>query len=356
MTDEKKELVTKFHCEFSKGHALKTIIDTFSSYFSRGLIRVTKEGIFLRDTNEQNSILLDLSILRQYFPEFRFSLKQPLNICLAFRYLEKITKIIKKKDSASMYVKVLKSDKKGGKDEIDRRLYVSNWSRKANSIAKEEDHVVFQSDVDKQEIELPEDSNYELGKTLQKDEFLKLKKHTTMGKTIRITMQKHYYLRFDSEKDDVYGTNSEFGQLVDAFDSDDESEPGSDSDSSSSDSESDEEETKATKKSASKKPMESKKKSTNEYPGVYCQTFEACLFSPLIKLASLFEQQTFYQPIRKGYPLKIEMQSGNAFSLRIYLKDTEQIALEQKTRHEEDVELLETAKPRRGGRGRKARA
>jgi hypothetical protein len=349
--DEKS---TKFYAEFFKGYNLKVLIDVLAGYISRGFITFTKNGISMRETNETKTVLFDLTLPKKYFSTYLCRFKGPYEISVHYKYWQKLIKSVKKKDSLALSIL---AEPESTDNNIIHRLYTSIWSQKSglekSSSRKETNHITFSTDIQHSKIGLPE--GYELGKTIPASEFQKIKKMTSVSKKLQIVVQRDKFLSFSCDGGNVMGSTISFGELVESFDSD--AEDNSDDD----DVDIDIGDKKDNKNNTKKKNVNLKKSQNKgptkevpreeKYPNVYTAEFDTSLYGPLVKLAGLSEQMTFYSPKEHGFPLKIELQYGTGAVLIIYTKDNHQIEYERLQNTEPENTLLKTTKKGRGRKG-----
>lgn len=321
--------VNKVYAEFFKGYNLKVLIDVFSGYISRGMITFSREGIYIREWNESLAIVFDLVLPKKYFQEYVCTFKNPYNILVNYKYWQKLVKTVKKKDFLALSIQAYEGDT----DNVIPKLLTSIWTQKNDrfSSRRETNHITFQAEQTKKKINLPE--NYELGKTIPSCEFQKIKKMTNVSKKLIIEIQRDKYLSFSCDGGDVMGSEISFGEKVHSFEKGDDE---------SSDDEGEQSENEDTE-------------DTSEYPGLYSAEFDTSLFGPLVKLAGLAEQMSFYSPKDQGNPLKIELQYGNSAILTIFIKDSHQIEYERLSSQKHDSVINIKSEGKGRGRGRKCK-
>jgi hypothetical protein len=72
----------------------------------------------------------------------------------------------------------------------------------------------------------------------------------------------------------------------------------------------------------------------NKKPMTYKNDFYVSMFNQLVKMPGLSSQMQIYQPPAECYPVKIKMQTGSLGYMEVFLKDVQQIALEDKAKQE----------------------
>ena len=142
---------------------------------------------------------------------------------------------------------------------------------------------------------------------IEASDFQKIKRITSDGKVgnmIHVKMQGNNYIKFSCETKDLYTSKVKFGELITKEDVDE----------------------------------------AEEVPGVYQANFYNSMFNLLVKLPGLCSQMQFFSPSIQGYPLKIQVSTGNIGVLQIYLKDIDQLNLEEEKQKYEKPEHWSSTK------------
>lgn len=290
---------TIFYASITKGHLIKGIIDLMVGCLSRINISIDKDGLKICDQDPKNHILFNIKLERDKFNEYRC--KRNLCISINLRHFQKMLKNVKKKDSIVMYI--------GKNEKIFEVIVRSDGAKDSENSTggTEKINIVYQNEEPGCIKATPEDGReeqqYYHAKVIASNKFQKVKKLTTMDKTILIQQQKDNYISFSCDKGGVFSNELSFGELTrDKDDSEDD-------EYSSEEEEEEEEET--------------------EIPDWYSAHFSMSLFSNLVKLPTLSDNIQFYQPRIEGMPIKVQTSIGNLGYVQIFMKDNDQIAYEE---------------------------
>lgn len=288
-----------FFCELSTGHSFKSMIDSLELQLTKTEMRITEDGIFIRDADPNLSILFDNELLRENF-KGTYICKKEQHFKICTKTLHKLIKNVKKKDTMFIYIDKnspkelcfgIRPSKISEKDS-NSSVYTSSQGIETFSVAI--------SHIDPKEkaagiIMLPGDTNDEEGYIIDRQQevyghpvviessyFQKVKKLVSLGKIIEVEIQGTNYISFYTDKGTVCKNKLECGTL-------------------------------------------------NEKEPVYCVQFTKELFSVLIKMATLSSQMQFYSPKIEGtYPLKVRTQIGGSNHCigysNVYIKDRDMIA------------------------------
>ena len=311
-----------FFAEAIKGYTFKVTIDSLAIAMPRTVFNVTKEGFFCRAADEPETILYDIAFPRENFRVYK-CFEKKLSFSLNLKHLQKMVRNVKKKDAIVIFIEEDKPD----------RLYVaikaSNLSSGHNSRI-ETLFVTITRENEDVSLGLPEVYTNEKGKeikvygfpkTIDASDFQKMKKMTTLGKLVKVSMQEGNYISFCSDNGKLYGSNLEFGEItknVDIMD-DEEQTP------------LDENEDPAEKETSVEECFNSQ-----DIKGLYDADFHMNIFSLLMKLPGLCKLMNFYSPRIPRYPLKIQMNAENLGHITVYIKDAIQIAYEQSERERKE--------------------
>jgi hypothetical protein len=277
---------------------------------------------------------------------------------------------VKKKDSVIMYIPEKKPD----------RLFVSIHpcgSVASGHNARIETFSVTITRVEQElrSISLPE--WYEEGgkkyavygypMVIDASEFQKVKKLTTVGKTMFIEMQASNYLSFFSDNGELYDSKVEFGEIVDdpeepsltdgsvskeGEETDEESEGDEDEegedDERAEDDEGDEEEDEGEEEvDEDGERAESEEEEDRPIKGWWESTFPMPIFNMLLKLPGLCTQMQFFAPRVERYPLKVKVHAGPLGPFTVYIKDSVQIAYEQTKKDDERRQVEDCSESKR---------
>jgi hypothetical protein len=357
-----------FYAEISKGYILKVMVDTLTGPLQRAYINIDKDGIKLRQPDSGNMVLYDIDLPRKNFRPFKCAKQMTISVNL--KHMQGLLKNVKKKDSITMFIDpkyegkfVIMIRPDGGK---------KNTRTETNSI-------VFQEEKDYKFDGLPE-GGYLYPMVIEATDFQKIKRLTTIGKFVNVTIQRDNYLAFTCDAGVVYDSALEFGELLEHLDDDCGSPPGP-----------------ANKRCYCSKPPEDcwcvcnkknipvntkfrpkrgcgeylcdccctcpeceeylqdclcPKKDKDgydieeggdavQYPDLFKKQYFSTILTKLVKLPGLCSQMQFYAPTTPCFPLKIEVNAGQgSFTLgtiQIFIKDVAQITLEQTLENGRDV-------------------
>jgi hypothetical protein len=252
---------------------------------------------------------------------------------------------VKKKDSISLFID---SDKLGKLGIMIR----PEGARKTSRF--ETNYIVYQEEKNYELIDLP-DGKYKHPMVIDASDFQKIKRLTTVGKTINVVMQKNNYLAFSCDAGDVYSSELGFGELLDDPESDnedseddaeaeDEENDTEDADAEAEDEENDTEDADAEAEEEEKEGAEEEEgydSLVTNIRGLYEASFYASILNLLVKLPGLCTQMQFYSPTIPHFPLKIKMNAGQSGTtlgeIEVYIKDIPQITYEESIRQENET-------------------
>ena len=301
-----------FYAEATKGYALKVMIDSLALMMPRTTFRVTKKGFFHRKTDEIKQILIDIDLPRKNFRSYRC--KKDILFSVNLKHMQKLVRNVKKKDSVIIYINRNCTDKLG------IAIRPSGSTSGHNSLLETDRVKICMIEECEMQVDLPEDFYYQ-PMVIDAAAFQKMKKMTTVGKSVTVKIQESNYISFYSDNGELYDSEIEFGEIIYGGNTEDDDESGTDDD------ESDEEEK---KNSDSDSESDSDSDSEGEeIKGWYEAEFNMSVFSLLMKLPGLCSQMQFYAPTIERYPVKIGMQAGTLGEIKIYIKDAKQLAIEQ---------------------------
>ena len=306
-----------FYAEATKGYALKVMIDSLALMMPRTTFRVTKKGFFHRKTDEIKQILIDIDLPRKNFRTYRC--KKDILFSVNLKHMQKLVRNVKKKDSVIIYINRNCTDKLG------IAIRPSGSTSGHNSLLETDRVKICMIEECEMQVDLPEDFYYQ-PKVIDAAAFQKMKKMTTVGKSVTVKIQESNYISFYSDNGELYDSEIQFGEIIYGGNTDDES--GSDEDKSECESEGEEDDDEESEKN-SDSDSDSDSDDGEEIKGWYEAEFNMSVFSLLMKLPGLCSQMQFYAPTIERYPVKIGMQAGTLGEIKIYIKDAKQLAIEQ---------------------------
>lgn len=340
-----------FYAEASKGYIVKVTVDTLcGGALQRGCFVIDKDGIRLRQSDQGNTILYDINFPRKNFKNYKCT--KPLCISVNLKHMQGLLRNVKKKDSISMYIDV----------NIPNKFFImirpegirENVRFETNSIA-------YQDEKDYEEMELP-DGQYKYPMVIGATDFQKLKRLTTIGKIITITIQKNNFLCFKCDAGVVFDSELGFGELLDDPGTDDEEdreeEEGDDLEEEAEEDLEEEEEDEAEEEEedvgdeeddeeleedgGEEEPEEGYDSvDVGEVKGVFTSQYYSSILNKLVKLPGLCTQMQFYAPTVARYPLRIEVNAGQGGytlgTIQVFIKDVNQITYEASIMNESDT-------------------
>lgn len=93
-----------FKAKISKASYIKGLIELLGSNLKKGLLKITADGIFLRQWNEDFSILFDLELSSENFPVYKYNLTDDFPLGLTLQQFYKALKSVKKSDSIILFI------------------------------------------------------------------------------------------------------------------------------------------------------------------------------------------------------------------------------------------------------------
>lgn len=267
-----------FYAEMKRGNMLKILYDSFKKSMSRSTIVIRPQGMKIRDSDQDETILFDCDYPARFFTSY--IAQKSKNINVRVEHMTKQLKNAKKKDTICLFIE---------DDEKKKLLGISiRPSGKTPSDRHEINYVVFSDSDDTTESEIPEVGNYYMPVTVNASDFQKIKKQISTCRKIDVLM-KGKFLQFQSG--DVMPSIISFGETGEV--------------------------------------------SANErYPiELYSQKFNSVNFDMILKLPGLCHQMNFFVPyIKEPYPLMINLviiQNESVFgSMNVFIKDSRLIEQE----------------------------
>ena len=297
-----------FYAKVLKGFIPKTTFDALAASMNRITLRLTKTGIFIRQTDADDirysKILWDVTWNRENFSKYK-CLKE-FNITLNSKHIQRMLKSVKKKESVAFFIT------ENDQQHINITIQPTGSQQDGPSERAETVSLSIHNVSDENLLipDLPdiypdngvERKAYGYPIVIGASDFQKIKKMATTSKTIHIKIQKSNYISFYAGDSMVLSSKLEFGKLLKTFDDEDENDDNQETDQ-------------------------------RDYPCVYEQDFTMQLFLALIKLPGLTFQMEFYSPKFQGFPLKVKMKdSAGLGSITVFIKDHDQINIEDISR------------------------
>lgn len=190
-----------FKIKTSEGYQLKIMTELLSTNFQDACFDFSENGIYLRQMDQNQRILIDIKMDKTNFNKYDFNYDSNMLIGINLNYLQKILKIVKKKDTLQLF---MDSD-----DKLAVRTIPKENQRQTTSFVavKKIQHI---------DIDIPEDYLHNV--TISSSEFQKMVKDlVSLENLINISATKSG-LRFSCEIGNLFSREVAFGD----FDEDDE--------------------------------------------------------------------------------------------------------------------------------------
>jgi hypothetical protein len=375
-----------FYAEVATGYIIKVTIDTLNQgNLQRGYFTFTQDGMTLRqpDRPVDPSMLYDIVYPQKYFKNYECAPDGEKTISMNLKHMQHQLKGVKKKDSIIMYRE---------RDNPEKFVIIIKSGGVKESARIETNGIACREEKNYNPINLPE-GGYNYPMVIGATDFQKIKRLTTIGKTINIVIQRKNYLSFKCDSGAVYDSSLEFGELAYAI---------------------------AASKSSGKKvdkPKKGKKSpppiltrkclrcknvldecwcqcetcgeykspdgcwcqcetcgdyqppdgckcnatpkssgavtsqtTSEEAPDIFSASYYSNMLTRLIKLPGLCSQMQFYAPTIKGFPLKIEVTASQSNytlgTIQVFIKDIDQINYEMSMANDQET-VLDTTKSKK---------
>lgn len=359
-----------FYGEANKGFILKVTVDTLNGPVQRGYFVIDKDGIRLRQTDEENTVLYDISFPRKHIKGFICT--RPITISVNLKHMQTLLKNVKKKDSVAMFI---------NSDSPDKFFITIRPEGARKNTRFETNSIIYQEETKYEMQPLPE-GGYGHPMVIEGSDFQKIKRLTSVGKIINVSIQDDNYLSFRCDAGVIFDSELGFGELRTSEQSyQNPSRPPPDS---------------ITTCSCGKVPKkcfctcercgeylcdcscvcdrqgqgcgewlaecvckcpdceqhitECNCQPTNseDVQGLFSAQYYSRILAKLVKLPGLCTQMQFYAPTIPGFPLKIEVnasQGGFTFgTIQVFIKDVSRIAYEESIKGEEDRIIVKSTK------------
>ena len=327
-----------FYAEASKGYIVKVTVDTLcGGQLQRGYFVIDKDGISLRQCDQGNTILYDVTFPRKNFKNYKCT--KPLCISVNLKHMQGLLRNVKKKDSIAIYIDV---------NQPGKFFIMIRPEGVRENVRFETNSIAYQEEKDHKVMELP-DGKYKYPMVIGATDFQKLKRLTTIGKIITITMQKNNYLCFRCDAGVVYDSELGFGEILDGSQSEEEDkEPDEEADQEDVDEDQEEEDNEEDEEQEDVEEDQEEEPEdgydtvdTGEVKGLFTSQYYSSILNKLVKLPGLCTQMQFYAPTIPRYPLRIEVNAGQGGytlgTIQVFIKDVSQITYEASIRNESDI-------------------
>lgn len=299
-----------FFAKVTKGYIPKITFDVLATSMSRITLRLTKEGIFIREFDTDDirfsHILWDVSWPRERFELYR-CVKEYV-VTLNAKHLQRMLRNVKKKDSLSFFI--------SNNDETQLGITIQPaGAQSGGPVARSETvylntHALRDAPIpDLPEIYIDEKGNecqaYGFPMVIGTTDFQKIKKMVGTVKTLNVKIQRSNYISFFTGDTTVMSSILAFGELSMHPEQDDNVD------------------------------LLPDKEEFDEFPGLYEKSFAMSLFAPPVKLPGLAAQMEFYAPKLEQFPLKVNIHASSGLGeITVFVKDQMQISLDDQKKAE----------------------
>ena len=331
-----------FFAKATKGYIPRTTFDALATCMSRITLRLTKQGIFIREFDTDDirfsHILWDVSWPRERFALYR-CVKEYV-VTLNAKHLQRMLRNVKKKDTLSFFI--------SNNDETQLGITIQPTGAQSDGPAARSETVYLSTHAlrdsedapmpDLPEIYIDEKGNerqaYGFPMVIGATDFQKIKKMAGAAKTLNVKIQRSNYISFFAGDGTIMSSTLAFGELSmhpdDTLWGDllsDKEEFNVERENCSGDEESD-------KNKDDSADEELKSGGEKAFPGLYEKDFAMSLFAPLVKLPGLTAKMEFYSPTLEQFPLKVNMHASSGLGeITVFVKDQKQIALDDQKKN-----------------------
>jgi proliferating cell nuclear antigen len=288
-----------FLASTDEAYKIKVLIEMLCNTIKLACFEISSRGIFLKTTDNEDKLLIDISLHRASFK--KFICRKTMYIGLNVIHLHKMIKSIKKKESITMYIS----------EDRPSDLAISIIQSDCNH--KNTSYVKIQS-VQNVDINIP--SGYKYPIIIPSSNFQKLVKSINNAyDKVEITSI-YGWIRFLCDAGEVYSREIEFGE----FDITPEMEKDNG----------------VTLESILSIDKQIRKTGVVPEDWYHCSFYTYQLFQ-LIKMTGLSTNIKFY--ITPGFPLMISINVGSLGTLTVYIKSIEQVNDREDKNQEEKINI-----------------
>lgn len=287
-----------FFAQTDEAYKIKVLIEMLCNTIKLACFEISPRGIFLKTTDNEDKLLIDISLNRENFK--KFVCRKTMYIGVNVIHLHKMIKSIKKKEAITLFI----SEERPS--DLAIRIYQPDTMNKITSYVK------IQS-VQNVDIKIPCGYNYPL--IIPSNNFQKLVKSINNSyDKVEITSI-YGWIRFLCDAGEVYSREIEFGE----FDITNEMK-----------------ESGITKESLfeTDKQMRKSKEVPDEW---YHNSFYTYQLFQLIKMTGLNNNIQFY--IEPGFPLMMRINIGSLGTLTVYIKSIEQVTDREESNQDDTINI-----------------
>lgn len=189
-----------FKVKTNEAYRIKILTELLCSNLKTACFEINKKGIFLKMTDNQRKILINVELHSSNFPFFTFTKKEPMFVGINLNHLHRMVKSVKKKDKIEMYI-----DDKHPQD-LAIKTIPKEYTRITTSYIKIQNI---------QNIVVDEPVGYNNPILVNSNEYHKMcKDMINIGNNINITATK-YRIKFTCDTEGVLKRTVEFGEYDD---------------------------------------------------------------------------------------------------------------------------------------------
>lgn len=198
-----------FRAKTLHGYSFKILFELLQNNFKTGCFRINKKGLFLRMTDSNRKILVDVSLDYDKFNFYKFSNENELIIGFSLDQIHKLMKAVRKKDSIVLYIS------RDNPNKLSIKVIPNENTKKRTT----EFGIGIQTSQNV-DISLPED--YDKFIMINSNEFQKAcKEITSLSPNIKVIINK-FIIKFFADGGNVYDKETSFGENNESdIDSDD---------------------------------------------------------------------------------------------------------------------------------------
>jgi len=237
--------------------------------------RIDGDGIHLNAADRNNHQLINFSLFRENF--YGYKCTRPLNFMVNSSHFHKLLKVIKKKDTITLFIK----------DDDNCKLGICVETSDENNKTNTNIRITY---IQQNSVKIPD--SYPNPTICTNKEFQKMKNLHNIASEMTVSSPYPGLIKFYCDGKDVYDREVVLGNEAEEEDiqlqDDDEKNPA--------------------------------------FP--FCETFRTSYITGLTKCANQSGNVQLF--VRNKMPLKIKMKAGNLGELTVYIKSLERIKLEQK--------------------------
>ena len=264
----KKDII--FEAYVAKGYTIKATVEIHAAVTTRMVLQLTEDGVFGFNTDVHNHMALVLNMPRTSFKRYRC--QREMTVSVNAKHFQKQLRNIKKKQHLTMIVST------DHPNMLSLKITQEAVGKQASSFEINRITFIEQAPEETDQL-LPDDGSYHHPRSMDPNDFSKLKKMTSDNKIIKqihVKMQGPEYISFFSDEASSYTSEIGCGEIDD----------------------------------------------DSDVP-IYDKLFRASHFNVIIKMSSLTSQHiNFYAPKNEKFPLKISSAVGvSGGEMVAYVKD-----------------------------------